>query len=825
MAITIVFPEREGGAVVDIQTAVEGAQAAQAAAETAQAAAEAAAEDASWPTPTAWLTATAYSAAAPSADLVTQGGSLYVCLVSHTSGTFATDLAASKWRLVVTGGTDGEDGWSPVFGVTGASLEKTLTITDWTGGTGTKPSTGSVGVIVADASLTAITDQQTASVAAVVTAGDTQVTRVGSTPGSDTYVDTTAGLAATASGGFFNVVGTGNALATLYKDNAGVAESIGSWPTLSYVSGFAGLPTYLVDLLVTQSIGATATPVTGTNVGNFTIVFGEAITYSGGLSSLAFWALATGTLKVRRFTKSGTTFTQVGSDLSVTVSATGLNTKTPIDYGNFAVSEGEYLGFYGSGIIPYTGSGISYHAGSGDVTSFTGSAQTNRNYQIAFEVTGAVNPDAIDAVEAAISEVVVQKIGRQVTPTDGTAAVNKTLVFNEAATETSQLGRVRLWAETAGTVNLSVWTKSGNDFTKAREADVVVAVGLNEFSAEEGDFAALTVNAGEYVGYYSNSLVSVTVATGDSGGYFEASGDSDAFTDASAVTSTRLEISFDLLKISTVNQNRLDSIRSRLAVLEDTTLPTPTEWVMFAVAPAQSNGQGQGESNAVTPQAGTAYEWNGSALVALADPTSTEIGSGGSAWPAFCTEYTRRTGKGVIIVNCGVSGTTLTTDWAAAGARRAATMTAINGAKTAADGLGLAWQFGGLFAVIGEGDAGLINASSTTIGAVTTAWNSAITYFRGQLGAYTPVFVSQTGTLVSPSGSSTVADTTGYQQIRAAQKEWAQADARVYLAWTGAYNGAGRGLIKDTVHYETALLNEMGFSFAVCAAAHFGEGA
>lgn len=54
----------------------------------------------------AWLTATAY-VAGPPASYVTNGGSSYMCLVSHTSGTFATDLAAGKWGLVAQGGTNG----------------------------------------------------------------------------------------------------------------------------------------------------------------------------------------------------------------------------------------------------------------------------------------------------------------------------------------------------------------------------------------------------------------------------------------------------------------------------------------------------------------------------------------------------------------------------------------------------------------------------------------------------------------------------------------------------------------------------------------------
>lgn len=46
-----------------------------------------------------WTTATAYIVN----DLVFQGTATYICVVSHTSGTFSTDLAAGKWETFATG--------------------------------------------------------------------------------------------------------------------------------------------------------------------------------------------------------------------------------------------------------------------------------------------------------------------------------------------------------------------------------------------------------------------------------------------------------------------------------------------------------------------------------------------------------------------------------------------------------------------------------------------------------------------------------------------------------------------------------------------------
>ena len=48
------------------------------------------------PTPAAWVTATAYEVD----DYVLEGGITYRCIVGHTAGVFATDLAAVKWEAL-----------------------------------------------------------------------------------------------------------------------------------------------------------------------------------------------------------------------------------------------------------------------------------------------------------------------------------------------------------------------------------------------------------------------------------------------------------------------------------------------------------------------------------------------------------------------------------------------------------------------------------------------------------------------------------------------------------------------------------------------------
>ena len=70
--------------------------------ETFSPAIEQSAEDPSPLLPPPWMTATAY----PVDARVTQSALTYRCLVAHTSGVFATDLADGKWAAEFLGETE-----------------------------------------------------------------------------------------------------------------------------------------------------------------------------------------------------------------------------------------------------------------------------------------------------------------------------------------------------------------------------------------------------------------------------------------------------------------------------------------------------------------------------------------------------------------------------------------------------------------------------------------------------------------------------------------------------------------------------------------------
>lgn len=68
-----------------------------------------------------WLTATAYAVG----DLVGHTGA-YVCLVAHTSGTFATDLAAGKWMLLSALTAAASVGVTPTGGIASTDVQSAL---------------------------------------------------------------------------------------------------------------------------------------------------------------------------------------------------------------------------------------------------------------------------------------------------------------------------------------------------------------------------------------------------------------------------------------------------------------------------------------------------------------------------------------------------------------------------------------------------------------------------------------------------------------------------------------------------------------------------
>lgn len=96
----------------------------------------------------AWVTATSYAYK----DLVSQSTNTYMCVTAHTSGTFATDLAAGKWILLSLGTAIGAGAvtFSPTSTLTSTDVQAAINEADTENRALSAAASASVATLIAD---------------------------------------------------------------------------------------------------------------------------------------------------------------------------------------------------------------------------------------------------------------------------------------------------------------------------------------------------------------------------------------------------------------------------------------------------------------------------------------------------------------------------------------------------------------------------------------------------------------------------------------------------------------------------------------------------
>ncbi|WP_058567239.1 sialate O-acetylesterase [Haloferax marisrubri] len=236
----------------------------------------------------------------------------------------------------------------------------------------------------------------------------------------------------------------------------------------------------------------------------------------------------------------------------------------------------------------------------------------------------------------------------------------------------------------------------------------------------------------------------------------------------------------------------------------------------FYLVAGQSNAVGKGTAaESPTPNPGTAFEFNGSSLVAVEDPVGghfdgTVTADTGSMWPAFCREYVRLTGRHVAFVQFAAGGTAQAAEagsgsgnWDVDGDLREGAADAAERALAHLAMEDYVVNVGGVLWSQGTRDAKAIDNGRLTAETYRGALETLLTYFRARLGVDLPFHIIQTGT---PNDG----DTEGFRAVREAQRAVVADNAHTYLASSLAETFASTGRMQDRVHYTQEGYNDLG---------------
>jgi hypothetical protein len=233
------------------------------------------------------------------------------------------------------------------------------------------------------------------------------------------------------------------------------------------------------------------------------------------------------------------------------------------------------------------------------------------------------------------------------------------------------------------------------------------------------------------------------------------------------------------------------------------------------LAAGQSNMEGIGEVPGPVPPPGTAREYKPqtNSLVELQDPVG--AAKVGSSLPSFAIERAALTGRSAVIVDKAVGGTAQAAaadqgsgNWDATGKRWGEAVAATDAAIAKLESIGEVPVFRGVLWCQGERDAAAIGEGKITKAVYRAALEAMIARFRAHYGPTMPFYIFRTGRLRS-------GDPPGFQQVRAAQEEVAEADPYTWIVFRGAVDFPAEGKmnpdpVKGELHYSQAGYNEMG---------------
>lgn len=299
--------------------------------------------------------------------------------------------------------------------------------------------------------------------------------------------------------------------------------------------GYVQIPKDVSNILINKSpdisvpkFGSISQPQTGNSVSLGTYILANPASQTTTIKRFSIISnIATGDIELRRYTRSGDTFTMIGTGIALKINKIGVNEYNSYDFKEFVVNAGEYVAIVikNIGAMIYNGSSAAdtYFSNSSTGTSPISGTAGKLNLKAAFfDTNGVERAQAfIDYLEKVANESEINfdnilvdyagNLGLATTPSakSGVNAGVGHYCMGVSSVGFGKVATLEVYSAVAGAAQVGVYSKSGQTFTRKRYKDVTLAIGLNSIPIDlvlsVGDYVGLRTTVAGQIEYEANS--------------------------------------------------------------------------------------------------------------------------------------------------------------------------------------------------------------------------------------------------------------------------------------------------------------------------------
>ena len=269
-----------------------------------------------------------------------------------------------------------------------------------------------------------------------------------------------------------------------------------------------------------------------------TLIFDKPLPHDGSVYSITFSANTSGTAKIKRFTRSGTTLT-FQSEISVSVFS-GVNTYGPDTLSLLNVTAGDYIAVYTPiSVLKYTSTTTDapYFSSAGDNTttySIVSGAGTTIRAEVRVNIYGRLSGIISSQTIVRQAQSVMDERGTTFTIGATTVAdkatsisASSTFFTRESNPEPGVISQIQLYSKIVSSAVFKVIRPStGGGYTLLHSYTVQLAVGTNTYSVTAGTLPVMSIPRGCIFGVFANAGSAIPYDNGTaSEGYYAVTGE------------------------------------------------------------------------------------------------------------------------------------------------------------------------------------------------------------------------------------------------------------------------------------------------------------